>query len=80
MHVEVHVMGDFGKASLNKDFTNICCLRISKYHFHSYSPAFSTTSPIFKDQPYNIKMEALSDEIWDVVIAGTSIPQSLLAL
>ncbi|KAJ9626632.1 Rab proteins geranylgeranyltransferase component A [Knufia peltigerae] len=25
-------------------------------------------------------MESLSDEIWDVVIAGTSIPQSLLAL
>ncbi|KIW27078.1 uncharacterized protein PV07_06857 [Cladophialophora immunda] len=25
-------------------------------------------------------MESLSDEVWDVVIAGTSIPQSLLAL
>lgn len=25
-------------------------------------------------------METLSDEVWDVVIAGTRIPQSLLAL
>ena len=25
-------------------------------------------------------MESLSEEIWDVVIAGTSLPQSLLAL
>jgi len=26
------------------------------------------------------EMESLSDEVWDVVIAGTGIPQSLLAL
>ena len=25
-------------------------------------------------------METLSDEVWDIVIAGTSLPQSLLAL
>ena len=25
-------------------------------------------------------MESLSEDIWDVVIAGTSLPQSLLAL
>lgn len=31
-------------------------------------------------QSTEITMETLSDEVWDVIIAGTSIPQSLLAL
>lgn len=85
MDVEVHVKAWFGKAALNKDFTKLLLpanLKISPPLFLTCYCRYCRLQDFAHLQrsavPY--QMETLSDEIWDVVIAGTSIPQSLLAL
>lgn len=54
----VHVRDEFGKVSIDKDFTSLCCFQISKIHFNHHQlllsatldVACSTILPISRDQ------------------------------
>ncbi len=70
--------GMLGKVSLTSG--NDCHLKRLHFsnHFARHPSQFSSQfcNPTF----YPNNMESLGDEIWDIIIAGTSITQSLLAL